>query len=111
MTPMPFKQQYQRGNADRFIGQRFTMKQEHKLLTYYNQEPEYSRPPWAQAWYWYTQGHELLWKPDLSWDFGLSCEQEAMRKFNLGDDVDEGFFARIERRRLAMEEIYKDRFN
>ena len=105
-TPVHFTKHYQESKADRFIGQKFNVTQENKFYRYFNKTPEWEIPPWANAYHWQNKQLNYDWKPDLSWDFGLSCEQEAMARAGLENEIDVKFFHRLGQRRLQMETAY-----
>jgi len=85
------------------------MAQENKFYRYFDKTAEWEKPPWAQAYHWHNKLIAFYWKPDLSWDFGLSCEHEAMTRAGLETEIDDSFFHRLSQRRVHMELAYGPR--
>ena len=84
------------------------MQQDNKFLDYYRSEKNaWNIPPWAHGYYWWTFDDrlDLLWKQELGWDFGLSCEEEALHRYGLTDCVNTAFFNKLRLRKAAFEKM------
>ena len=103
--PMHFSTQYRNRRCDRFVGQELSTEQEHKFKLYYDAAKPWDIPAWAHGCYWHLRDLDLLWKAELGWDFGLSCEELALSWHNLDDIKVDAFFDRLRQRKLAFERL------